>query len=261
MVTSGGFAESVTMTRQFNFLDLTLRAKLTYLAHLVKGVTKQHHVWMQFLLRKFINNESIILDIGGHSGQYAKLFSRIAPQGKVYSFEPGSYPLSILKLSVFLNQLQNVVVVDEGLSSVPGKLSLVTPVKENGIFRFGLAYMGARENYEFTEVEEVSVTTIDNFAIDFGLKSLDFIKIDVEGWEAQILQGGSKTIRRYCPTLLVELVATQLSRTGDDIEKVWAMLMSWGYKPYVVIDDHTLNFHPVPRDGDTFWVHERFLPL
>ena len=247
------------MARQFNFLDLTLHAKLTYIAHLVKGVTKQHHVWMKYLLSKFINNESIILDIGGHSGQYAKLFSRLAPQGKIYSFEPGSYPLSILKLSVFLNQLQNVVVVSEGLGAAPGKLSLVTPLKENGVFRFGLAYMGVKENYKFTEVEEVPVTTIDKFAIDFGLKSLDFIKIDVEGWEAQILRGGSKTIQRYRPTLLIELVASQLSRTGDDLEEIWAMLMSWDYKPYVVIDDHNLNFHPIPRDGDTFWVHESYL--
>ena len=249
------------MIRQFNFMDLTLRAKLTYLAHLVKGVTKQHHVWMKFLLRKFINNESVILDIGGHSGQYTKLFSRLAPQGKIYSFEPGSYPRSILKLSVFLNRLQNVVVVGEGVGLTTGKLSLVTPVKENGVFRFGLAYMGVKENNSLIEVEEVIVTTIDKFAIDFGIESLDFIKIDVEGWEAQILKGGSKTIRRYCPTLLIELVASQLSRIGDDIEAIWSMLLSWGYKPYVVMDGHTLKFHPVPRDGDTFWVHESCLPL
>ena len=88
------------MAEQFNFMKLTLRAKLTYIAHLVKGVTKQYHVWMRFLLRKFICDDSIILDIGGHSGQYTKLFARLAPRGKVYSFEPGSYPRSILKLSV-----------------------------------------------------------------------------------------------------------------------------------------------------------------
>tara|TARA_B100001094_G_C18060055_1_gene734595 strand:+ start:204 stop:962 length:759 start_codon:yes stop_codon:yes gene_type:complete len=249
------------MTKQFNFMGLTLRAKFTYLAHLVKGVTKQHHVWMKFLLRKFICSESIILDVGGHAGQYSKLFASLAPEGKVYSFEPGSYPRSILKLSMFLNRLKNVVVVGEGLGVVPGKLSLVTPVKDNGVFRFGLAYIGSKENSTSIEVEEVPVTTIDKFAIDFGLKSLDFIKIDVEGWEAQILRGGIKTIQRYCPTLLIELVASQLSRTGDDLEAIWAMLLSWGYKPYIVIDNYTLEYHPDPRNGDTFWVHERLLPL
>lgn len=249
------------MVRQFNFQDLTFRAKLTYLAHLVKGVTKQHHVWMKFLLRKFINKDSIILDIGGHSGQYAKLFARLAPQGKVYSFEPGSYPRSILKLAVLLNWLQNVVVVGEGLGAAPGKLCLVTPVKDNGVFRFGLAHIGAKENYKLAELEEVSVTTIDNFVSDTEIKSLDFIKIDVEGWEAHILRGGSVTIQRYCPTLLIELVASQLVRTGDSLEAVWALLLSWDYKPYIVLNDRALKYHPEPRDGDTFWVHERLLPL
>ena len=75
------------------------------------------------------------------------------------------------------------------------------------------------------------------------------------------MKGGSKTIRRYCPTMLVELVASQLSRTGDDLEAVWAMLLSWGYNPYVHVDEYTLVHHPDPRDGDTFWVHDRLLPL
>jgi len=248
------------MAKQFDFMGLTLRAKLTYLAHLVKGVTKQHHVWMKFLLRKFIDKDSIILDIGGHSGQYAKLFARLAPHGKVYSFEPGSYPRSIFKLSVRFNRLHNVEVVSKGLGAEPGMLSLVTPLKENGVFRFGLAHLGTKENCISAETEEVTVTSIDMFAVDYGLQGLDFIKIDVEGWEAQILKGGSKTIRRYCPTLLVELVANQLSRTGDDLETIWAMLLSWGYNPYVHIDEYTLVPHPAPRDGDTFWVHDRLLP-
>lgn len=249
------------MAKQFNFMKLTFRAKLTYIAHLVKGVTKQYHVWMIFLLRKFICNDSIILDIGGHSGQYAKLFARLAPKGKVYSFEPGSYPRSILKLSVRLNRLHNVVVIGKGLGFEPGMLSLVTPLKDNGVFRFGLAHMGTKEDFNSTEIEKVPVTSIDKFAVEFGLRSLDFIKIDVEGWEAQILRGGRETIRRYRPTLLVELVASQLSRTGDDLEAIWALLLSWGYNPYVNESDRRLVYHPDPRDGDTFWVHDRFIPF
>jgi FkbM family methyltransferase len=252
---------SATMTKQFSFIDLSFRAKLTYIAHLAKGVCKQHHVWMNFLLSKFINSDSIIFDIGGHSGQYAKLLARLAPQGKVYSFEPGSYPRSILRLSLRLNWLHNVEVVGKGLGAEPGMLSLVTPLKENGVFRFGLAHIGAQENGTLTAIEEVPMTSIDKFADEFGLKGLDFIKIDVEGWEAQILKGGRKTIRRYCPTMMIELVANQLSRTGDDLEAVWAMLLSWGYNPYVHTDDITLVPHPDPRNGDTFWVHDRLLPL
>ena len=252
---------SAATTKQFRFMDLTFRAKLTYIAHVVKGVAKQHHVWMNYLLRKFVKSDSVILDIGGHSGQYAKLFARLAPQGKVYSFEPGSYPRSILELSLRLNRFQNVEVVGKGLGAEPGTLSLVTPLKNNGVYRFGLAHIGGQEKGASTAIEEVSMISIDQFANDVGLKGLDFIKVDVEGWEAQILKGGSETIRRFCPTMLVELVATQLLRTGDDLEAIWAMLLSWGYKPYIYIDERTLVPHPEPRDGDTFWVHDQRLPF
>ena len=55
---------------------------------------------MNPLFTRLIDPESVILDIGGHSGQYAKLLARIAKRGRIYAFEPSSYTCSILRLAV-----------------------------------------------------------------------------------------------------------------------------------------------------------------
>ena len=104
----------------FRFGDLPLRAKASYVAHAFKAVAKQHHRWMRPLLSRYIDSEGVILDIGGHAGQYAKLFARMARHGQVYSFEPSSYAFSILRLAVRINDFSNIHLVAKGLSDQPG---------------------------------------------------------------------------------------------------------------------------------------------
>ena len=102
--------------------------------------------------------------------------------------------------------------------------------------------------------EEVPVTTIARFAADEGLQRLDFIKMDVQGWEMRILEGGAETITRYRPVMVVELVHEQLSQIGDSLQAAWELLESWGYRAAICIDGKVLTPLEVPRDGDIFWL-------
>ena len=85
------------------------------------------------------------------------------------------------------------------MGAEPGTLSLVTPLKKNGVFRFGLAHIGTQENGALTAIEEVPMTSIDKFANDVGLKSLDFIKVDVEALGGANPEGGGE--QNYLPLL------------------------------------------------------------
>lgn len=238
----------------FRFSDLTWRAKASYVAHAFKAAAKQHHKWMRPLLSSYIGAEAVILDIGGHAGQYAKLFARIARHGQVYSFEPSSYACSILRLAVRINGFSNIRLVAKGLSDQPGNLVLHTPLKDNGTFRYGLAHMGEIDRAGLYHHQEVPVTTIDRFVADEGLERLDFIKMDVEGLEKRILEGGAQTITRHRPVMLLELVDEQLSHAGDSLEATWELLESWGYRPATFFDENKLTPLEAPRDGDVFWL-------
>lgn len=238
----------------FRFGDLPWRAKASYVAHAFKAAVKQHHRWMRPLLSRYIDSEGVILDIGGHAGQYAKLFARMARHGRVYSFEPSSYAYSILRLAIRINGFSNIHLVAKGLSDQPGSQILNTPLKDNGTFRYGLAHMGEIDRAGPYHHQEVPITTIDLFAADEGLQRLDFIKMDVEGWEMRILEGGAQTIARHRPVMLVELVDEQLSQAGDSLKAAWELLESWRYRPVTFFDEIKLTPLDAPRDGDAFWL-------
>ena len=243
------------MMKNFHLGDLPWRAKASYIAHAFKAMFKQHHRWMNPLFTRLIDPESVILDIGGHSGQYAKLLARIAKRGRIYSFEPSSYSRSILRLAVRVNGFDNIHVVPKGLGDEPGNLTLTTPLKPQGTFRYGIAHMGGMgKDGQQAYHEEVAVTTIDHFAAEERLRRLDFIKMDVEGWEMRILEGGAQTIERFRPVMLIELVEQQLMQAGDSLEAAWGLLDSWGYRPAVCSDGKTLTPREVPLEGDNFWL-------
>ena len=242
------------MGQDFRFRDLGWRAKATYIAHAFKAAAKQHHQDMAPVLRRFIGEDAIVLDIGGHAGQFAKLFAKIAQQGRVYTFEPSAYALSILRLGVRASGLGNITVVPDGLGNAPGTHTLTTPLKERGSRRYGLAHLGAGGDSGRAATQEVRLTTIDAFAAEEGLGRLDFIKADVEGWELRMLIGGARTIGRYRPTLMIELDATHLPRAGDTLEGAWDTLLSWDYKPWLWLGAEDLEPIPGPRSGDAFWL-------
>jgi FkbM family methyltransferase len=209
---------------------------------------------MNPILTPMLDADSVIFDIGGHSGQYARLLARIASRGRIYSFEPSSYSRSILNFANKAGGFDNIDVVPMGLGDAPGTLTLTTPIKSYGTFRYGLAHMGDEATNGACHHENVALTTIDDFVTKAGLNRLEFIKMDVEGWELRILKGGTETIQRYRPAMMIELVGKQLARAGDSLEDAWALLQSLGYHQEVFIDAYTLRPSQTPQEGDGFWL-------
>lgn len=238
----------------FRFGDLPWRARASYVSHAFKAAFKQHHKWMNPIFAPMLDAESVIFDIGGHSGQYAKLLAHIAKRGRVYTFEPASYSRSILNFALKVNSFDNIDVVAKGLGDAPGTLTLSTPLKSKGTFKYGLAHMGEDDRDGNIHHEDVDMTTIDLFAKAVELQRLDFVKLDVEGWELRILKGGAETIQRYRPVMMIELVGQQLARAGDSLEDAWGLLQSWGYHQETFIDAHTLKPSDTPLEGDSFWM-------
>jgi FkbM family methyltransferase len=230
------------------------RASPTYLAHLFKAVCKQHHKPLIPLFRRMIPEDGVVLDVGAHAGQYAKIFSRLAPQGQVYAFEPGSYARSILRIALALNRRRNVAVLPLGLGAREGSEILTLPVKRRGSYGFGLAHFGPETRFETVEREAVAISTLDRMAALLELPRLDFIKADIEGWELQLVRGGLRAIQRFRPVMLLELNAQALARAGDDLAGAFAEIAALGYRPSVWDGSSTLKPVTEPRNGDIWWL-------
>lgn len=206
----------------------TLAIRAGWLRHVMIAATQQHHLELVEPFKPFIPPDAVVIDVGAHAGQFAKLFAKMAPRGVVHAFEPSPYARSVLTLALRFSGAAAVRVHPVGLSDSPGELALHTPIKKRGGMGFGLAHLGGSGEGEVGH--RVSLTTLDLFAEAERLERLDFIKADIEGWEAHMLRGGMATVRRFRPAIFLEVDDALLARAGAAPSEIWSLLAPLGYR-------------------------------
>lgn len=224
---------------------LSFRQRMTWSAHLFKALVYQYHKPLAAVLRGLVPRDGVIIDVGAHAGQHSKLFARMAPEGRVYAFEPGAYARSILNIVVAFRRISNVSIVDTGLSDSTSVETLHIPLKRHGSIGFGLSHIGAGTDGRATVTEEIRLTTLDIFARENGLSRLDFIKVDIEGWEAHFLRGAKETIARFRPSLLLEVVVSSLKRAGSTEAEIFDALLPLGYVAFETFEHAGYTLRPV----------------
>jgi FkbM family methyltransferase len=134
---------------------------------------------------------AVALDVGANIGVTAAVLSRCLPQGVVYAFEPGKSVYAALVRNVEQNRLPNVRPWNAAVSNAPGT------VKFSEHFAYG--HITTNPN-----APTIPAITIDGFVEEHSLARVDFIKIDVEGYEKAVLEGATRTIARHSPIVLME---------------------------------------------------------
>lgn len=226
---------------------LNVRQKLAYSAHLFKALTKQRFLDLVPMLKTYINDDSVIIDVGANAGHFSKLFSKLAPNGQVYAFEPGSYARSILTRVIYFRRLRNVNLFPFGLSDTACENILHMPIKAKGNLGIGLSHLGYQKSVDGrdTKSETIQLSTLDAFVADLDLKRVDFIKCDTEGWELRMLTGAEKTIATFRPVLMLEVVNNFLGRAGDSSAALWDFLNRHNYE--VIAFDDKGRMTPAPE--------------
>ena len=145
-----------------------------------------------------------IIDIGTNIGFSLLNMAKIAgTAGQVIGFEPDGENFSRLRKNISLNNFGNVKVSRLGLGDRPGKFMLENIIEYNNSGK-RITVAAATSSAGATEVE---IDTLDNFISsgDNLLPKIDLIKIDVEGFELNVLKGAQDTLRKYSPLLFIEL--------------------------------------------------------
>jgi len=236
-------------------MQLSLHGKLTYLVHLFKALTRQHHQEYLPILNQFLKSDSIIIDVGAHAGQFTKLFSALVPEGHVYAFEPGGYASSILKKVIRLYRLKNVTHIHKGLGKQYKKENLNIPIKQSGSQGFGLSHIGNnKQDVRATVSETIEIIMLDTFAENENLEKIDFIKADIEGWEMQLLLGARSIIHKWHPILTLEVNRHFMERAENTPEELWKFLSNNDYEIFRLFYDENktlqITLAPEPFDGD-----------
>ncbi len=161
----------------------------------VGPIDKQDYICYD-IFKKIIKPNSNCIDIGCNTGQILKPLQQLAPQGQFFAFEPIPYLFHKL-----VKRFPKVTMYDIALCNEEGKTTF-TIVPERPTLS-GLKPREGHDNKKYiTQQIEVHTNTLDN--IIPATTKIDFIKIDVEGAEFEVLKGAEKTIATNKPYVIFE---------------------------------------------------------
>jgi FkbM family methyltransferase len=179
------------------------------------------------LIRRLYRPDWVSMDVGANVGALTLLMAQLSPKGEVTAVEPGPVICSRLRRNLELNpQLSSRVAVFElGLSDQPGRLFW----SEDQGNRGNAGLLGAAG-------QSVPVVTLDELVRQRTLSRLDFLKIDVEGMELEVIKGATASIQRFRPILYYETLAAFNQVRGFDVQAaVSALMASLGYREFSVL--------------------------
>lgn len=171
-------------------------------------------------LRQWLPPGSIMIDIGANIGDWSLPAAyAVGSLGRIIAVEPIPRMAEALRKTFGINHLVQAKVVETALSAQAGKASFSIERENSGGSRLG----GHAASHD---VIEVAVTTLDALVAQERLPRVDFIKIDVEGHEPDVLEGARETLRQWRPVLYVET-----GQEGDEgRRRIADLLTSIGYR-------------------------------
>jgi FkbM family methyltransferase len=186
-------------------------------------------VWEMASIHKFFSQidpegEFNIADVGAQSGSYT-LLAKYLPKSSFYSFEPFKKSYKCLVDNIELNGLKNVQTFDVALSNISGSSVLNTCAAHNGMHTLSETPM----RFKDVVPVEIQTRTLDEFFYDVD-RPLHFMKIDTEGWEFRVLEGGRKTLEKYRPVIQLEWVPVNMHQCGVNERDLSELLQTYGYR-------------------------------
>jgi FkbM family methyltransferase len=213
---------------RFPFLDGKFRRHILSRIHFPEAEQR----WLNALHPGSID---IAVDVGAAVGSYAWILSRKSRQ--VFAFEPGQQHGRYLAR---LAPDTNITVVQAAVGAAAGTLSIFTPGTDDVARQAAtLSVHNPIIQLPGTTSQLVEVVSLDEFfagRIAAG-RTIDLIKIDIEGYELEALKGARGLMERYKPLLICEIE----KRHNADFGQVFDLLRSLGYRSFIC---RSGNFHP-----------------
>ncbi len=206
-------------------------------------------------LRRILKQGDVCWDIGANIGFYTCLFaSCIGNSGAVVAFEPAAQTCGYLRENVLLNQFSNVTVVNKAIGDRKEQRLLYY---SDAVLAEGTASLKYMK--EPGSSESIELDTIDHLVPKLPLPN--FIKIDVEGYQLEVLRGGEHYFKTDRPLVMAELRDVG-EMNSDTFEKIEQYLASLGYSLYE-IRKHSLRrcFHISETCGRNFFLVNEGSPL
>lgn len=210
-------------------LDHCLHASLE---NPLRYYVENHHLqWMCARMKK----GDVVADVGASGGLLAAAMARtVGPAGRVFAFEPANRAFRLLQRMTAFNALDNVTIEKRAVSSASGMVQFAEypySPEDDIAWRPEASALFSAANIDASRVKtyEVPVTTLDEYfaAGEFKVK---LVKIDVEGFEGEVLRGATRLIERDHPAFCIDIHQRADGQSGTTEELVRELLAPHGYQ-------------------------------
>lgn len=209
-------------------LDLTMPSESPYFIH----ECIEHEIGLEYILSLLIDSNTVFYDVGANIGYYSFKFSNVAR--KIYSFEPNPYLVNKITTIIEQNKIQNIKLYPIALSNVKDKLKLKIQFENHALSTF---LDLDQKSYIETEV---AVETLDNIISENNCENPTLIKVDVEGFEYNVLKG-YKLMYEAKPIIIVEWLDKYVNQLSLNFEKLFEIFATQEWVIYRIESNGTLK--------------------
>jgi FkbM family methyltransferase len=184
-----------------------------------------HHIFEEDFheVSAFINlakDKACLLDVGASRGVYSTIFNKLNPNGIAFAFEGSAQSCSAIKELAEKNMISDLIDVNE---------CMVGDQNGKGYFsEENCGYVQILENESISRIER-NIITLDSFCEENKLAP-DFIKIDVEGYELEVIQGAKFILEEFSPVILLELHLSYLDQRNIYPNEILKFFSQSGYQ-------------------------------
>ena len=208
-------------------------------------------------VERFVNPGAVVMDVGANVGFLSALFSSlVGASGRVFAFEPSPEVFRKLRMVEEKNRLGNVRTIEAGCGSSAGMLTLYSPrFSGNATLRPDSVQGKVEGDFHQREVEIIRLDEFfgvgegtEDFPKSERLSRLDFVKIDTEGFEDEVLAGMEGLIEKFRPVIYIELCAQFLKSSERAIEILEKHEYRFEPEIDLVTSDNGDNYFAIPKE-------------
>ncbi len=186
-----------------------------------------------------------VLDIGANIGAHTlPLAGLVGEAGKVFAFEPTAFAVRKCATNIALNanlaariSLHQVMLVEKRGESLPAGVFSSWPLVEAGALH-------EKHRGRLMDTKGARTATLDEMVAELKIDRIDFIKLDVDGYEYPVLAGARATLARYRPVIAMELAPYVHAEHGHTLDELVSLLTASGYELR-----HIASLRPLPSDA------------
>jgi len=223
------------------------------------GVRERGHTQ---LVKEEVKSGMVGVDIGANLGYYVLLEARlVGPTGHVLAVEPVPRNAHILRKNVAANGLENVTIRQCAISDEPGVVQMNVMPESNLCSLLTCDDMSLRADIRESRTasgarEQIAVpaVTFDDLVAENGLRTVNFIRMDIEGYELRATKGMTQTFRTAAGPLLI-FVEVHNAHFADPLKTVapWLTeLLTYGFTPKAIAIEDQIVRDPPTRSFPAF---------